>query len=350
MVEFAGWEMPVQYEGVRAEHVAVRTAAGLFDVSHMGQIETRGPGAEAFLRGLLSNDIGRTSAGGAQYSLLCNEEGGILDDLFTYRFEEDRDGDGRFLSVVNASNARADFGWFHAQAERHSGVEVADRSDEFAMLALQGPLAPGLLGPLLDGEPPKRFRFSESEVAGVRCLVCRTGYTGEDGFELLVPPDETERVWEVLLRAGAVPAGLAARDTLRLEVCYPLHGSDISPDRTPIEAGLRWACDLEHDFIGAEVLREQAERGTPERLVPFVLTERGVPRAGCAVLCGGKHAGTVTSGTFSPCLEVGIGMAYVRSELAEPGTELEIDVRGRRRGARVDSKPIYEKEQPAHGG
>jgi aminomethyltransferase len=344
MVEFAGWEMPVQYEGVRQEHVAVRTAAGLFDVSHMGEIETHGPLAPAFLRRLLTNDIEKVERGGAQYSLLCREDGGVLDDLFTYRFPEDGAGE-RFLTVVNAANASADFEWFARQAEEAEGVDVVDRSRDYAMLALQGPRALALLAPLLEGEPPGRFRFRASAVAGAPCLLCRTGYTGEDGVELLLAPEDAEPVWDALVAAGAKPAGLAARDTLRLEVCYPLYGNDLSPERTPIEAGLAWACALDKDFIGAERLHEQAKRGTEERLVPFVLTERGIPRAGCPVLAAGQAVGTVTSGTFSPSLEVGIGMAYVRSELAAPGTEIEVDVRGKRRGARVESKPLYKKER-----
>jgi aminomethyltransferase len=343
MVDFAGWEMPVQYEGVRQEHVAVRTAAGVFDVSHMGQIETHGFRATEFLQRLLTNDLAKLGPGGAQYSLLCRQDGGLLDDLFTYRFPEP--GEERYLTVVNASNAASDFEWFARWADGEQGVDVADRSADYAMLALQGPRALELLGPLLEGEAPGRFRFREATAAGAPCLVCRTGYTGEDGVELLLAPEEAESVWEALLEAGATPAGLGARDTLRLEVCYPLYGNDLSPDRTPIEAGLGWACALDKDFIGAERMREQSEHGSDEKLVPFILIERGIPRAGCGVLAGGREIGTVTSGSFSPCLEAGIGMAYLPSELSEPGTEIEIDVRGRRRRARVESKPLYEKER-----
>ena len=343
MVPFAGWEMPVQYEGVRQEHLAVRTDAGLFDVSHMGEIESRGPRAAEFIRHLLTNDIEKAPPGGAQYSLLCREDGGVLDDLFTYRFPED--GEQRFLTVVNASNAETDFAWFAGQAEGWEGVEVIDRSADFAMLALQGPRAVSMLEPLLaESEVPKRFRFVEGIVAGAGALVCRTGYTGEDGVELLVPPDDADRVWEALLGAGVTPAGLGARDTLRLEVCYPLYGNDLSTDRTPIEAGLGWACALDKDFVGAERLREQAEQGTADKLVPFKFTDRGIPRAGCPILAGGERVGTATSGTLSPCLGIGIGMGYVRAELAEPGTEIEIDVRGKRRAARVASKPLYERK------
>jgi aminomethyltransferase len=343
MVPFAGWEMPVQYEGVRQEHLAVRTGAGLFDVSHMGEIETRGPQGGEFVRHLLTNDIEKVPPGGAQYSLLCREDGGVLDDLFTYRFPGN--GDQRFLTVVNASNADSDFRWFARQAEGFDGVEVLDRSGDYAMLALQGPRAVSLLEPqLANAEVPKRFRFAEGTVAGAEALVCRTGYTGEDGVELLVAPNDASRVWDALVGAGATPAGLGARDTLRLEVCYPLYGNDLSTDRTPIEAGLGWACALDKDFIGVERLREQAEGGTAEKLAPFKFKERGIPRAGCPILAAGEPIGMTTSGTLSPCLSVGIGMGYVRADLAEPGSEIEVDVRGKRRAARVASKPLYEKK------
>jgi glycine cleavage system T protein (aminomethyltransferase) len=343
MVPFAGWEMPVQYEGVRQEHVAVRTGAGLFDVSHMGEIETRGARATEFLRHLLTNDIEKVPPGGAQYSLLCQEDGGVLDDLFTYRFAAD-DGQ-RFVTVVNASNADTDFAWFAKQAENWDGVEVIDRSPDYAMLALQGPNAASLIAPILEGiELPARFRFSEGVVAGAPALVCRTGYTGEDGVELLLSPEDAPTVWDKLIGAGATPAGLGARDTLRLEVCYPLYGNDLSTDRTPVEAGLKWACALDKEFVGADRLREQAERGTAEKLVPFAFTGAGIPRAGCPILAGGEPIGTTTSGTLSPCLDVGIGMGYVRTDLSERGTEIEVDVRGKRRAARVASKPLYEKK------
>jgi aminomethyltransferase len=314
MVDFAGWEMPVQYEGVRQEHVAVRTHAGVFDVSHMGEIETRGPRAGEFLRHLLTNDIDRVPRGGAQYSLLCREDGGVLDDLFTYRFPDEEN----FLTVVNASNAETDFAWFAARAAEWDGVEVTDRSHDYAMIALQGPDAIEILTPLIDGEAPARFRFHDATVAGVPSLVCRTGYTGEDGVELLLAPQLAAGVWDALAGAGAKPAGLGARDTLRLEVCYPLYGNDLSTDRTPIEAALGWACALDKDFIGAERLREQTEQGMEEKLAPFVFTSAGIPRAGCAVIRDGEQVGV--------------------------GTEIEVDVRGKSREARVASKPLYKKE------
>ena len=342
MVPFAGWDMPVQYEGIRQEHLAVRKSAGIFDVSHMGEIETRGPQAAEFLRWLLTNDIEKVGPGGAQYSLLCREDGGTLDDLFTYRVPGEEQG---FLTVVNAANAPTDFEWFAQRAREWEGVEVIDRSSDYAMLALQGPEAISLLTPQLEGaEIPKRFHFTQAVVAGVPALVCRTGYTGEDGVELLLAPEHAGPAWKALVGVGAAPAGLGARDTLRLEVCYPLYGNDLTSERTPIEAGLKWACALDRDFVGAERLREQAAQGTAEKLAPFRFTGQGIPRPGCPVLHDGEPVGAVASGTLSPCLGVGIGMAYLRSDLAEPGTDIEVDVRGRHRPARVESKPLYKKE------
>jgi aminomethyltransferase len=342
MVPFAGWDMPVQYEGVRQEHVAVRTAAGVFDVSHMGEIATRGPRAAEFLQHLLSNDIRKVEPGGAQYALLCRDDGGVLDDLFTYRFAPEA-GEERFLTVVNASNADSDFDWVKRQADKFDGVEVSDVSAAYAMLAVQGPRAVEIVAAMLDGKVPGRFRHAEADIAGATALVCRTGYTGEDGVELLIEPDAAPAVWDALLAAGVVPAGLGARDTLRLEVCYPLYGNDLSADRTPIEAGLKWACALDTDFVGVERLRVQAEQGTAEQLAPFVFTGPGIPRPDCTVLHEGEPVGTVTSGTLSPCMDVGIGMAYVRSELAAAGTDVTVDVRGKQRPARVSKKPLYDK-------
>ncbi len=295
-----------------------------------------------FLQHLLSNDIRKVEPGGAQYALLCRDDGGVLDDLFTYRLG-DGDGEQRFLTVVNASNAASDFDWFRRQADGFDGVEVTDVSADYAMLALQGPRAIEILGGLLEGDVPQRFRHVDATVAGVAALVCRTGYTGEDGVELLIEPGAATAVWDALLAAGVAPAGLGARDTLRLEVCYPLYGNDLSAERTPIEAGLKWACALDTDFVGVERLREQAESGTAEKLAPFLFTGEGIPRPGCTVLDDGEPAGTVTSGTLSPCMDVGIGMAYVRADLAQPGTDLTVDVRGKQRPARVSKKPLYEK-------
>jgi aminomethyltransferase len=339
LVPFAGWEMPVQYEGVRAEHLAVRSGCGVFDVSHMGEIETEGPGALDLLQRLLSNDVARIEPGGAQYSVLCRPDGGVLDDLFTYRT-----GPERYLTVTNASGHEQDLAWFREHADGFD-CEVRDRLSDWAMLAVQGPAARAMVGRLTEDELPARMRTETIAVAGVECRVCGTGYTGEDGVEILCPPERARPLWDALLAEGATPAGLGARDTLRLEVCFHLYGNDLSTDRNPIEAGLGWCCKEETGFIGAEAVAAAREGGTPERLAPFVLTERGVPRQGNPVLGpDGEPAGTVTSGTHSPSLGVGIGMAYVAAGLAEPGTELEIDVRGRRRAARIESKPLYRKD------
>jgi glycine cleavage system T protein (aminomethyltransferase) len=338
LVPFAGWEMPVQYEGVRAEHLTVRSTCGVFDVSHMGEVETSGPQAEELLQRILSNDVSKLEAGGAQYSVLCRSDGGILDDLFTYRLADDR-----YLTVTNAANHERDFAWF----EEHAGdfdAGVADAIGDYAMLAVQGPNARSIVTELAEGELPHRMRTATLSVAGAEMLVCGTGYTGEDGVELLLPPERAAEVWDALLAAGAKPAGLAARDTLRLEVCFHLYGNDMDEGRNPIEAGLGWCCKEETGFIGAEAVREVRERGTEQRLAPFVLTGPGIPREGNAIVQGGEEVGVVTSGTLSPSLEVGIGMGYVSRELAEPGTEVEIDVRGKARPARIESKPLYRKE------
>jgi aminomethyltransferase len=338
LVPFAGFQMPVQYEGVRVEHLAVRSACGVFDVSHMGEVATSGPEAEALLQRLLSNDVSTLAVGGAQYSVLCREDGGILDDLFTYRLADDR-----YLTVTNAANHEGDFDWF----AEHAGdfdAEVTDAIDRYAMLAVQGPDARGIVSGLADAELPKRMRTATMDVAGAEALVCGTGYTGEDGVELLLPPDHAAAVWDAVLAAGATPTGLGARDTLRLEVCFHLYGNDMDTERNPIEAGLGWCSKEATDFIGSEAVARAREQGTAQKLAPLVLTGPGIPRQGNAVTLDGAEVGVVTSGTLSPCLERGIGMAYVSAELADPGTEVEIDVRGKRRPARIESKPLYRKE------
>ena len=325
--------MPVQYEGIRQEHVAVRTRAGLFDVSHMGQIETAGPDAEAFLQHLVSNDVTRLSDAGAQYSVLCREDGGVLDDLFSYRL-----GD-RFLTVTNAANHERDVAWFEAHAAPFD-VTVTDAADRHAMLALQGPEARAVLARHIDGDAPARMHTARARVAGAECLVCGTGYTGEDGVELLMAPDDADAVWDALTGDGATPAGLGARDTLRLEVCFHLYGNDLSEDRNPIEAGLAWCCKVETGFIGADALRHVDPR---DLLAPFAFTGPGIPRPGNEVHTD-HGTGVVTSGTHSPCLEVGIGMAYVPRAAAAAGTTIEVDVRGKRRSAEVRERPLYRKE------
>jgi aminomethyltransferase len=331
IVPFAGWAMPVQYEGIIPEHRAVRSAAGLFDVSHMGQLELRGPAALGYLQSMLSNDLDRIEAGHAQYTLLLNDRGAPVDDLIAYRIADDH-----LLLVVNAS--RVDPDRERLQSALPDGATMVDRSEDLAMLALQGPQSLQLV------ELPElpSFGFTEAEVCGVPATVARTGYTGEPGVELLVAAGLAGELWDALVAAGAVPCGLGARDTLRLEVCYPLYGNDLSEQRTALEAGLGWVCPLDDkDFAGAAALREQRERGGYDRLVAFTMEERGIPRPGMAVLPGGE----VTSGTMSPSLGVGIGMAYVPEADAATGTEITIDVRGRPLAARVARKPLYVKER-----
>jgi aminomethyltransferase len=336
LVPFAGWEMPVQYGGIREEHMAVRERAGIFDVSHMGELETAGPGAEELLQRLLSNDVSKIAERGAQYSVLCNEQGGVLDDLFTYRL-----GPDRFLTVTNASNHESDRAWFERHASGHDAT-VTDRIADFAMLAVQGPDARAIVGSLADGELPRRFTTKEMTVAGARnTLVCGTGYTGEDGVELLVAPDRAAAVWDAVVAAGATPAGLGARDTLRIEACFHLYGNDLTEDRNPIEAGLGWCCKEETGFIGADAVKAAREHGTAEKLVPFAITGQGIARQGNPVLGGG----VVTSGTLSPVLGYGIGMAYLPRDRTEPRTPFEIDVRGKTRTAEVRTKPLIPEER-----
>jgi len=329
MVPFAGWEMPVQYEGVIPEHRAVRTDAGVFDVSHMGELEVEGPRAGELLQGALSNDLDRISPGQAQYTLLTNEDGGIIDDLIVYRV-----GDHSYLLVVNASNRATAYDWL--KEREIPGSDVRDVSDECALLAVQGPRAIERLGLL----PARAFTFAEATLYGVEVMVNRTGYTGEDGCELLCMSEDAVQLWDAVLDRGVVPCGLGARDTLRLEVCYPLHGNDIGPETDAISAGLGWACALDKEFEGVEVLRRVKAEGPERRLVAFVMEDKAIPRHGMAIEGGGE----VTSGTHSPMLDIGIGMGYVPAAQAQPGTELTIDVRGRPRRARVVKKPIYKRE------
>jgi aminomethyltransferase len=329
MVPFAGWEMPVQYEGVIPEHRAVRTDCGAFDVSHMGQLHVDGPTALAFLQEVLSNDLAKLSDGEAQYTLLTNERGGIVDDLIAYRL-----GHGQFLLVVNAGNRAAAYEWLKEREPR--GTEVRDASDEYGLVAVQGPRSLERLGL----PEASAFTHGMGELDGIEVMVCRTGYTGEAGVELCCAEDEASALWDAVLARGAVPCGLGARDTLRLEVCYPLHGNDITQDTDAISAGLGWACDLEKEFTGVEILRAVKSEGPQRRLVPFVMEEKAVPRQGMPIEGGGE----VTSGTHSPMLDRGIGMAYVPAGRAAPDTELVVDVRGKPRRARVVKKPIYRKE------
>jgi len=330
MVPFAGWEMPVQYEGVIPEHKAVRTDAGVFDVSHMGELEIEGPTARDLLQATLSNDVDKLEPGEAQYTLVTNESGGIVDDVILYRLDAHR-----YLIVANASNAATVYEWLKDRELR--GSDVRDVSDDYALIAVQGPRALERLGLAR----AKAFTWAMGDLDGVEVMVNRTGYTGEEGVELACMADEAGQLWDAVLGRGVVPAGLGARDTLRLEVCYPLHGNDIGPGWDAISSGLGWACALDTEFTGAERLRAIKADGPAQKLVPFAMTEKAIPRQGMAVAGGGE----VTSGTMSPMLEIGIGMAYVPAASAKSGTELVIDVRGKERRGVVEKKPLYKKEQ-----
>jgi aminomethyltransferase len=330
LVPFAGWEMPVQYQGVIPEHRAVRTDCGVFDVSHMGELEVEGPRATELLQATLSNDLDKIGPGEAQYTLLTNERGGIIDDVIAYRLD-----DFRYLVIVNASNREADFQWL--KEREIPGSDVRDVSDEYALLAVQGPRAIERLGL----PHAKQFTFAEGEIDGITCMINRTGYTGEEGCELLTMAEDGPKLWDRVLERGAVPCGLGARDSLRLEVCFPLHGNDITSDTDAISAGLGWACNLDKEFTGAQDLREIKALGPTRRLVPFVMEEKAVPRQGMSIEGGGE----VTSGTHSPMLDRGIGLGYVPADTAAPETQLTIDVRGKPRRARVVKKPIYKREE-----
>jgi aminomethyltransferase len=333
LVEFAGWEMPVQYAGVRQEHTAVRTDVGVFDVSHMGEIETSGPQALQLLQQLISNDLAKVPIGGAQYGVLCREDGGVLDDLFTYRLDAER-----WLTVTNAANHAQDLAWWREHA-RELDARVEDRIEDYAMLAVQGPRARELVQAISDAPLPSRMSASTRRLLGAEMLVCGTGYTGEDGVELLLSPSDAPALWDELVRRGAVPAGLAARDTLRLEACYHLYGNDLSTERNPIEAGLGWCCVEDSGFVGSEAVRRVRAAGPRERLVAFAIDGPGIARQNNPIAGGG----IVTSGTHSPTLGVGVGLAYVPAEQAAVGTRLEIDVRGKMRPAVVREKPLYRK-------
>lgn len=338
MGAFAGWDMPLFYSTARAEHRAVRERCGLFDVSHMGQLEVSGAGAREALSHVLTNDLGQIGPGQGQYTLMCEDDGGVIDDLIVYALPD------RYLLVVNASNVAPCLA--RLEERLPAGVALADRSREVAMLALQGPGWEAALRPL--AATPLAFtldyfEIGEDIIAGVPCLIARTGYTGEPGVELMCPWGAAPALWDALTSADAAPepAGLVARDTLRLEMGYPLYGQELSRERTPIEAGLTWACDLHGGrFPGADVMRRQAAEGTAERLAIFRMTEPGIPRAGQEVLVGGRPSGRVTSGTLSPSLDVGIGMAYLPAAVSSPDHEIVIDVRGKPKSARTARRPL----------
>jgi aminomethyltransferase len=345
LVPFAGWEMPVQYVGVIEEHHAVRQAAGLFDVSHMGEFRVQGPAAEAFLQALTPNDVTKLTPGRAHYSALLSEQGTYVDDLLVYRRSSEE-----FLVVVNAANIATDFAWVAGRAAAHpgGGVAVENVSDQYALLAVQGPRAVEIVQGLTDADLDaiRYYRFAEGSVAGVPAILSRTGYTGEDGFELYVPPDAAADLWRELLRVGAEaglqPAGLGARDTLRLEAGMALYGNDIDDTTTPWEAGLDWTVKpAAGDFVGRAALMAQKEAGIQRKLVGFELQDRGIARHDHTVLEGDAVVGRVTSGTFSPTFQKALGLAYVPVALAEPGTALTLGVRNKRLAAVVVETPFY---------
>jgi aminomethyltransferase len=344
MVEFAGFDMPVQYEGVLEEHAAVRQRAGIFDVSHMGEVTLEGPRALEALQRLITNDLSKCADGQAQYSALLNEQGGVIDDIIVYRFSPTR-----LFVCVNASGRAKDFDWIKERAGE--GVTVGQRSDDWAQIAVQGPLAAGIVDALCE---PKvidlgYYHFREAAVAGVRgCIVARTGYTGEDGFEIFCPPDGAQKLWSTLLEKGAAPCGLGARDSLRLEVAYRLYGNDMDEEHTPLEAGLGWIVKLDKPggFVGAEALRKQKAEGLKRKLVGFKLTGKGIARHGYPVRASGsaEHVGEVTSGTMSPILKEPIGLAYVPSALSKEGTTFDVEIRGKPVAATVVKTPFVTKE------
>ena len=345
MVPYAGWEMPVEYTGIAAEHLAVRTRAGIFDVSHMGEIEIAGKDAEAAVRRIACSDPARLTAGQAQYSGLLTPDGTFLDDMIIYRMAP-----RHFLIVVNASNTAKDFAWISEQIKTAGDAAAIDSSSRYALIALAGPASPEVLQPLTGVELADiaPFGFSHGEVANARATIARTGYTGEDGFEIFVPPNMADRVWQALLESGRsvdlLAAGLGARDTLRLEASMRLYGNDIDETTSVLEAGLGWMIGWSNDtFIGRDRLLAQKAAGTTRRLVGFEMVDRGIARHGYRVMNGDTPVGVVTSGTQTPFLGKAIGMAYVPIDRAQPGSEIQIEIRGRAAAARVVPMPFYKR-------
>jgi len=345
MVPFAGWDMPVEYSGITAEHMAVRTRAGVFDVSHMGQIEIAGKNAGAAVQRLLCSDIDRLEVGQAQYSGLLTPGGTFLDDMLVYKMAP-----FHFLLVANASNVAKDFTWINEQVKQIGDAAAIDSSSRYALIAIQGPASREVLQPLtgVDLGELRYYWFANGEVANVRATISRTGYTGEDGYEIFVAPNMADRVWQALLESGrsadVIPCGLGARDTLRLEAAMRLYGNDIDETTSPLEADLGWIIGWKKaDFIGRDRLAEQKEAGVSRKLIGFEMLDRGIARHGYAVVRGDRRVGVVTSGTQTPFLKKAIGMAYVPTEMAAVGAEIDIDVRGRASRARVIPLPFYKR-------
>jgi aminomethyltransferase len=360
LIEFGGWEMPVQYSGIINEHLAVRKAAGLFDISHMGEFLVNGSQAESFLNGALTNDVRKLTVGHGQYTLLCNARGGVVDDLYIYRLPEDG-----YLLIVNASRIDADFAWLEtllAQFENNKAVNLHNASERMGAVAVQGPRVVEFINGCFSVNPGssgisrpsdlKKNQMAQASLEGKTLWISRTGYTGEDGFEIVSDAKDIQAVWDKVLASGTPhglkPAGLGARDTLRTEVCYPLYGHELDDDTTPIEAGLGFFVALEKgEFSGRPTLAEQKARGVQKKLVAFKVAEKAPPPRPHYPIwdygSGGERIGEVTSGTQSPSLGIGIGLGYVRPEFAKPGTQLEIEVRGKRAPAVLVPKPIYRK-------
>ncbi len=346
LVDFAGFAMPVQYSSVLEEHQAVRERAGLFDVSHMGEIVFEGTSALRAVQRLVTNDLAACADGQAMYAAICNDNGGIVDDVVVYRRSANS-----FLVCVNASNRDKDFDWFRAHTPGLSGLSLRDEGDAWAQIALQGPKAAQILARLT---PAKlgglaNYRFTVGNVANRTCLIARTGYTGEDGFELFCKPDDALPLWDALLEAGApeslIPCGLGARDSLRTEMKYCLYGNDIDDETTPLEAGLGWIVKLAKadGFVGQEALAKQKAAGIPRKLIGFTLTDKGIPRHGYPVLVDGTKVSEVRSGTLSPTLKIPIGLCYLPTPKAEVGVEFAVEIRGRAVPAKVVPTPFYKR-------
>jgi aminomethyltransferase len=358
LIEFGGWEMPVQYSGIVDEHLAVRKAAGIFDISHMGEILVSGPSAAAFLNHILTNDIAKLAVGQGQYTLMCNPRGGVVDDLYAYRLRDDD-----YLLIVNASRITADWDWIQEQYESGAvagEIRIRNASDEFGAVAIQGPRTVDFINQVVTGgsiggtfvsraTDLKKNQLGMFVFDGATIYVARTGYTGEDGFEIIAPAANIESIWTRALAAGhqgcLQPAGLGARDTLRTEVCYPLYGHELDENTTPIEAGVGFFVSLDKGaFIGRSVLAEQKAGGTKKKLAAFRMADKSAPpRPHYPIWAGGAAVGEVVSGTQSPSLNAGIGMGYVPPELAKPGTKIEIEIRDRRFAAEVVAKPVFKK-------
>ena len=340
MVPFGGWDMPVQYSGTLAEVRAVRTGSGLFDVSHMGRLYISGPRATEFLDWVLTGSADSLRVGRARYCFICNESGGIIDDTIFYRLPEDR-----YLLIPNAGNRTAVVAWFHRWIEDRfqDGCQIDDLTVDTALVAFQGPDAPGLVGGVFDDDPTslRPFAGMETQFQGQPAYVGRTGYTGEDGFEIIVGSGQAVQLWQTLSGLGAVPCGLGARDVLRLEAALPLHGHEIDETTTPIEAGQERFVRFDKEYVGSGVLKEQRERGTARKLVGLTLPGRSAPRAEYRILAAGQAVGRVTSGSYSPTLDTSIALGYVGSGYAWIGNLLDVDIRGRVTGAQVVSLPFY---------